>query len=274
MRAFACKEEGGGQQQQQQQQASLTAKARSCIIPPIPPSASAAPAPSSPWPAIRSCMLPLGSISMALRFSKPSIRRASLPNFWLKASDRLCAGSVEMSRTLRRTLASWMASEHEVVVLPTPPLPPTKIQRRVRWSRIDWRVGAMLSMSSVLMSAADMFAQYWGGGEARWIIVWKGTAADAHQETYRRYGEEVCAAVGVEKQGWRVERAAVPMARCGTQSNREVETSCTTQAAPWRRHGSLALQRDGGAGLLPLSAPMPSGPWVGPQSVQFSYHST
>lgn len=101
-------------------------------------------------------MLPLGSISMALRFSKPSTKRASLPNFWLKASLRLCAGSVEMSRTERRTRASCMAREHEVVVLPTPPLPPTKIQRRERWSRSDLRVGSRAS--SALTRAEDMVA--------------------------------------------------------------------------------------------------------------------
>ncbi len=81
-----------------------------------------------------------------------------MPNFWLKASLRLWAGSVEMSSTERRTLASWMASEHEVVVLPTPPFPPTKIQRSDRWSRIDCRVGSMASGSSALMSAVDMVA--------------------------------------------------------------------------------------------------------------------
>jgi hypothetical protein len=32
-----------------------------------------------------------------------------------------------MRRTDSRTLASWTASEHEVVVFPTPPLPPQKI---------------------------------------------------------------------------------------------------------------------------------------------------
>ena len=95
---------------------------------------------------------------MALRLVKPSTRRASLPNFWLKASLRLWAGSVEMSSTERRTLASWMASEHDVVVLPTPPLPPTKIQRSDRWSRIDWSVGSMASGSSTLTSAADILA--------------------------------------------------------------------------------------------------------------------
>ena len=68
---------------------------------------------------------------MADRFVKPSIKRASLPNFWEKASERLCAGSVDMRRTDLRCLASWMAREHDVVVLPTPPLPPTKIHRKV-----------------------------------------------------------------------------------------------------------------------------------------------
>jgi hypothetical protein len=34
-----------------------------------------------------------------------------------------------MSRTDSRTLASCTASEHEVVVFPTPPLPPQKIHR-------------------------------------------------------------------------------------------------------------------------------------------------
>lgn len=116
-------------------------------MPPIPPLMALRSSALSPWPASRSCMLPLGSISMALRLSKPLIRRASLPNFWLKASDRLCAGSVLMSRTERRTLASWMAREHEVVVLPTPPLPPTKIQRRERWSRRVWRDGSRASSS-------------------------------------------------------------------------------------------------------------------------------
>jgi hypothetical protein len=101
-------------------------------------------------------MLPLGSISMALRFSKPSMRRASLPNFWLKASLRLWAGSVEISSTERRTFASWMASEQDVVVLPTPPFPPTKIQRSDRWSRMDCSVGSKTSPSSTLMSVADM----------------------------------------------------------------------------------------------------------------------
>ncbi len=82
-----CMQGGGGRARRE---GHSTAKARSCIMPPMPPRPPpAASAASSPWPASRSCMLPLGSISMALRLSKPSTRRASLPNFWLKASDRL-----------------------------------------------------------------------------------------------------------------------------------------------------------------------------------------
>lgn len=130
-----------------------TANARSCIMPPMPPPMELTSS-CSAWPASRSCMLPLGSISMALRLSKPLTRRASLPNFCEKASERLWAGSVEMSRTERRTLASWMASEHDVVVLPTPPLPPTKIQRRERWSSSDCSEGSRAS--SAEMTADDM----------------------------------------------------------------------------------------------------------------------
>src|SRR5690606_29222865 len=68
--------------------------------------------------------------------------------FWLNASDRLCAGSVLIRRTDSRALASWMAREQDVVVLPTPPLPPTKIQRRDFWSMMDWSVGSMGGSSS------------------------------------------------------------------------------------------------------------------------------
>lgn len=44
---------------------------------------------------IISCKLPFGSISIANRFSNPFTFVASFPNFWEKASDRLCAGSVD-----------------------------------------------------------------------------------------------------------------------------------------------------------------------------------
>lgn len=40
---------------------------------------------------------------------------------------RLCAGSVEMIRTLFLVFVSCTAREQDVVVLPTPPFPPTKI---------------------------------------------------------------------------------------------------------------------------------------------------
>ena len=132
----------------------LTLKAKSCIMLPIPPLCAIISSTPSPPSLSRSCMLPLGSISMALRFVKPSMSLASLPNFWLKASLRLCAGSVEMRRTDLRTRASWMAREQEVVVLPTPPLPPTKIQRRVFCCIMDSSVGSRSSASA--STVADM----------------------------------------------------------------------------------------------------------------------
>jgi hypothetical protein len=73
---------------------------------------------------------------MANRLSNPLTFVASLENFWPNASERLWAGSVDCGmytiqctdlawlriRTMRRTdwrhLASWMASEHDVVVFP------------------------------------------------------------------------------------------------------------------------------------------------------------
>lgn len=58
-------------------------------------------------------------ITIAYRLSKPFTSVASLENFWPKASDKLCAGSVEISKTDSRTLESCTAKEHEVVVLPT-----------------------------------------------------------------------------------------------------------------------------------------------------------
>lgn len=70
---------------------------------------------------------------------------------------------MEMRRTDLRCFASWMAREHEVVVFPTPPFPPTNIHRSDFWSRIDWSVGAMsASMSAVeaMVEAASI-----GGGE-------------------------------------------------------------------------------------------------------------
>lgn len=46
-----------------------------------------------------------------------------------------------------RTRANWIAREQDVVVLPTPPLPPTKIHRRVFWASMEDRVGSRGSSS-------------------------------------------------------------------------------------------------------------------------------
>lgn len=43
-----------------------------------------------------SCMLALGSISIANKLLNPFTLLASLPNFCENASDKLCAGSVEL----------------------------------------------------------------------------------------------------------------------------------------------------------------------------------
>ena len=45
-------------------------------------------------------------LTMAKRLSKPLTLVGALVNFWLNASERLCAGSVEMSSTDGRCLAS------------------------------------------------------------------------------------------------------------------------------------------------------------------------
>jgi hypothetical protein len=55
---------------------------------------------------------------MAYKFVNPSTNVASLLNFCPKASLRLCAGSVDISKTESLTLLNCTASEHEVVVLP------------------------------------------------------------------------------------------------------------------------------------------------------------
>ena len=56
-----------------------------------------------------------------------------------------------------------MAREQEVVVLPTPPLPPTKIQRRLFCCIMDSRVGARSSESAstvvdMLVDGSDVSA--------------------------------------------------------------------------------------------------------------------
>jgi hypothetical protein len=59
--------------------------------------------------------------TIAERFVNPLTSVASLLNFCPKASDKLWAGSVEIKRTLGRTLANWIAREQEVVVFPIRP---------------------------------------------------------------------------------------------------------------------------------------------------------
>ena len=58
------------------------------------------------------------------------------PEGLTNASDILCAGSVEISKTFSLTRDIRTASEHEVEVFPTPPLPPTKIHFNDFWSII------------------------------------------------------------------------------------------------------------------------------------------
>lgn len=55
-----------------------------------------------------------------------------------------------------------MAKEQLVVVFPTPPLPPTKIHRRLVCSRIGWRVGSRGSRSASTW-ATDMVMVFVGG---------------------------------------------------------------------------------------------------------------
>ena len=65
-----------------------------------------------------------------------------------------------------------MAREHEVVVFPTPPFPPTKIHRSDFWSRIDCSVGSIWS-SSVLTTAVDMveFTLFGSGRTIQYIYI-------------------------------------------------------------------------------------------------------
>ena len=92
---------------------------------------------------------------------------------------RLCAGSVDIRSTFLRTLQSchatgsqwvsrqrsslwlllkltWIPRQQLVVVLPTPPLPPTKIHRRVCWSTTFSSVGG--NSSSICTSPAPAAA--------------------------------------------------------------------------------------------------------------------
>ena len=60
---------------------------------------------------IISCKLPFGSISIANRLSNPLTLVASLLNFWEKASERLCAGSVDCACQLGRGCVSCRRPE-------------------------------------------------------------------------------------------------------------------------------------------------------------------
>ena len=69
---------------------------------------------SGPTPGLSPCQLCESALAVALkggrtiakRLVKPFTGVGALVNFWLNASERLCAGSVEMSRTDGRTCAS------------------------------------------------------------------------------------------------------------------------------------------------------------------------
>ena len=61
-----------------------------------------------------------------------------------------------------------MAREQEVVVLPTPPFPPTKIHRRVFWETMDSKLGSRVSPSFWSMIIEDMVAVKLVGCEFRW----------------------------------------------------------------------------------------------------------
>mmetsp|Transcript_19645 Transcript_19645/g.56317 ORF Transcript_19645/g.56317 Transcript_19645/m.56317 type:complete len:266 (-) Transcript_19645:783-1580(-) len=95
------------------------------------------------------------SISMAWRLSNPSMSVGVLVNFCVKASLKLCAGSVDSINTLPLLLASSTAMEHEVVVLPTPPLPPTKIHLydgvQINSSRVECSISSSSPSAAMAM---------------------------------------------------------------------------------------------------------------------------
>ena len=69
-------------------------------------------------------ILDSGSISRPNKPSTPSIGVGSVPMSTPKESDVECAGSLETMRTFSPESANQTAVAAEVVVLPTPPLPP------------------------------------------------------------------------------------------------------------------------------------------------------
>ena len=95
-----------------------------------------------------------------------------------KASLRLCAGSVEMTSTDWRTPARRTERMELQVVLPTPPLPPTKTHLRESWSRRFRTVGSGASPAST--TAADAMLRYPRGdrgGREGDEIWWSGEEA-------------------------------------------------------------------------------------------------
>mmetsp|Transcript_27262 Transcript_27262/g.60053 ORF Transcript_27262/g.60053 Transcript_27262/m.60053 type:complete len:232 (-) Transcript_27262:209-904(-) len=123
------------------------------IIEERPPSFSS----SDPCSAMVLCissMSLLASISIALRLSKPSIGVGSRPIFWQKASLKLWAGSVDTIKTFLRVFANWTPKQQLVVVLPTPPFPPTKTHWRLFWSMMFFREGSGRSVSSISAMSA------------------------------------------------------------------------------------------------------------------------
>ena len=120
--------------------------------------------------------------TIANKFSNPLTLLGTLLNFWSKASDMLWAGSVEMISTVSRTRAncterlqlllkirilknlfqmfrSKKKNHYLQVVLPTPPLPPTKIHRKDVCSITFFSVGSSWTNSSSTLEAI-MYANY------------------------------------------------------------------------------------------------------------------
>ena len=85
--------------------------------------------------------------------------------------------ATEISLTFFRYLASWTPKQQLVVVLPTPPFPPTKTHWRVSWSMIFWRLGSgssdssnsvvMLSRVFVLLAVGFFQENGWGNESKR-----------------------------------------------------------------------------------------------------------
>ena len=139
-------------------------------MPPSPPESSDAPS-SSPIAASSSTSTE-ASISMQNKFETPATATGSRPNFWPNASLKLCAGSVLTTSAFAplpsssRRLAIRSARQHEVVVLPTPPFPPTKIHLRERCPTMFTSEPSGSGSSSSSPSAMPRIFTCAGGGAA------------------------------------------------------------------------------------------------------------